>query len=235
MQTPKVILLGSALLLAGGLSAGGYFIGQGISHRNDSSREISVKGLSEKEVPASIAIWTIAYSASGNDLAEINQKLAGSTKTVQAFLKTSGFDGNDVAIQPPLIRDLSLDARDKDALPPTVRYIATQSVLLRTAKVDFVKPAVAAVSQLIAAGVELSGRNDPDYSFNRLNEIKPEMIAEATKNARTAAEQFSRDAATQLGSLRSAQQGWFQVESRDIATPERKIVRVVVDVVFEIK
>ena len=223
MFLAKLSSITSALLIAGGLGAGGYFIGHGISHRNDSSRGISVKGLSEKEVPASVAIWMIAYSSTGNDLAEINGKLANSTEAVRDFLKSSGFDEKDIAIQPPLVRDLSLNERDKDAEPLIARYSATQSVLLRTSKVDLVKPAVAAVSKLIAAGVELSGRN------------KPEMIAEATKNARIAAEQFSRDAATQLGGLRSAQQGWFQVESRDVATPERKIVRVVVEVEFEVK
>ena len=235
MFLAKLSSITSALLIAGGLGAGGYFIGHGISHRNDSSRGISVKGLSEKEVPASVAIWMIAYSSTGNDLAEINGKLANSTEAVRDFLKSSGFDEKDIAIQPPLVRDLSLNERDKDAEPLIARYSATQSVLLRTSKVDLVKPAVAAVSKLIAAGVELSGRNEPDYSFDRINEIKPEMIAEATKNARIAAEQFSRDAATQLGGLRSAQQGWFQVESRDVATPERKIVRVVVEVEFEVK
>jgi hypothetical protein len=74
----------------------------------------------------------------------------------------------------------------------------------------------------------------PEYIFNQLNDIKPGMIQEATKNARIAAEQFSRDSQTSLGSLRSATQGWFQVENRDAATPERKMVRVVVDVEYEV-
>jgi hypothetical protein len=67
-----------------------------------------------------------------------------------------------------------------------------------------------------------------------LNQIKPAMIEEATKNARIAAEQFSRDSQTTLGKLKSAAQGWFQVENRDAATPERKLVRVVVDVEYEV-
>ena len=86
----------------------------------------------------------------------------------------------------------------------------------------------------MVSGVLLSGKAEPNYIFNQLNEIKPGMIQEATKNARIAAEQFSRDSQTTLGKLRSATQGWFQVENRDAATPERKIVRVVVDVEYEI-
>jgi hypothetical protein len=86
----------------------------------------------------------------------------------------------------------------------------------------------------MVSGVLLSGKSEPNYIFNQVNEIKPGMIQEATKNARIAAEQFSRDSQTSLGKLRNASQGWFQVENRDAATPERKIVRVVVDVEYEI-
>jgi hypothetical protein len=127
-----------------------------------------------------------------------------------------------------------MEPREKDVPPPPARYDASQSVLLRTAKVDLIKPALASASNLMVSGVLLSGKSEPNYIFNQVNDIKPGMIQEATKNARIAAEQFSRDSQTSLGKLRNASQGWFQVENRDAATPERKIVRVVVDVEYEI-
>jgi hypothetical protein len=227
-------LLLPAALIALGLAAAGYFIGEGISGRKSGNRMISVKGLSEKEVPASVATWTIGYAANGNDLSEINKKLADSTKAVLAFLKEAGFTETDMSVQPPSLHDTSMDVREKDSPPPPERYRADQSVLLRTAKVDAIKPALASASNLMVSGVLLSGKAEPSYIFNQLNDIKPGMIQEATKNARIAAEQFSRDSQTSLGKLRNASQGWFQVENRDAATPERKIVRVVVDVEYEI-
>ena len=127
-----------------------------------------------------------------------------------------------------------MEQREKDVPPPPERYKAFQSVLLRTSKVDLIKPALASASSLMVSGVLLSGKSEPTYIFNELNNIKPEMIQEATKNARIAADQFSRDSQTTLGKLRNASQGWFQVENRDAATPERKVVRVVVDVEYEI-
>ena len=224
----------AALLVAIGLAAAGYFVGQGISERNAGRRIISVKGLSEREVPASVATWTIGYSANGNELSEINKKLADSTKAVVAFLKEAGFAEGDMAVQPPSLQDTTMEAREKDVPPPPERYKAYQSVLLRTSKVDLIKPALASASNLMISGVLLSGKSEPNYIFNQVNEIKPQMIEEATKNARIAAEQFSRDSQTTLGKLRNATQGWFQVENRDAATPERKVVRVVVDVEYEI-
>jgi hypothetical protein len=185
-------------------------------------------------VPASVATWSISYRATGNDLGAINRKLSESTKTVLAFLKSAGFEEKDMAVQPPALRDANMEPREKDVPPPPERFRAEQSVLLRTAKVDLIKPALASASTLMINGVLLSGGCQPNYIYNQLNEIKPTMIQEATRNARIAAEQFSRDSQTSLGKLRSASQGWFQVEDRDAATPERKLVRVVVDVDYEL-
>ncbi len=235
MTAPRLQFIIPSLLIAAGLAAGGHFIGKGIADRNSGRRNISVKGLSEKEVPSSIAIWNVGFQANGNELSEINQKLGDSTKAVIAFLKQAGFDEKEIAVQPPGLRDTSMEVRDKDTPPPPFRYTAQQSVLLRTNKVELVKPALASVSNLMMSGVLISGGSQPSYIFNQLNEIKPGMIQEATKNARIAAEQFSRDSGTVLGKLRSASQGWFQVENRDAATPERKIVRVVVDVEYELE
>ena len=235
MALTSPVTVFSALLLGLGVAAGGFFIGDGISGRNSSQRSVSVKGLSEKEVAASVAIWTVGYGVSGNDVAEINAKLQESTKAVVAFLTGAGFDEKEIAVQPPALRDTSMDTREKDAPAPLERYKASQSVLLRSSKVDLIKPALASASNMMMSGVILTGSSQPNYIFNQLNEIKPGMIQEATKNARIAADQFSRDSQTTLGKLRNASQGWFQVEDRDAATPERKTVRVVVEVEYEVQ
>jgi hypothetical protein len=234
MSSNRISHIPAAFLIAIGLAAAGFFIGEGISGRNSARRTISVKGLSEREVPASVATWTVGYSATGNELGAINKKLADDTKAVLAFLKGAGFEEADMAVQPPAVRDTSMDERGKDSPPPPERYSASQSVLLRTAKVDAIKPALASASNLMVSGVLLSGKAEPNYIYNQLNDIKPAMIQEATKNARIAAEQFSRDSQTTLGKLRNASQGWFKVDNRDDATPERKVVRVVVDVEYEV-
>ena len=239
MNTPgkfsRLTVVMAALLVGAGVAAGGFFVGKGISGRDTVQRVISVKGLAEKEVPASIATWEVGYNTSGNDLDSINKQLADDTEAVVAFLKAAGFDGKDLSVQPPELTDNLQVKRDKDDPVPPDRYSARQSVLLRTAKVDLIKPALAAASGLMTQGVHLSGGSAPNYIFNQVNEIKPGMIEEATKNARIAAEQFARDSQTELGRLRDASQGWFQVENRDNATPEMKVVRVFVNVQYELK
>jgi len=235
MQRPRCSFGCAACFLAIGLAAAGFFVGFGLMLRGQGHRLVAVKGLSEKEVPASIAVWNINYIATGNQLDDINKKLGDSTKAVVAFLKTAGFEDADIAVQPPSVHDTSLDSRDKDTTAPPERYSGSQSVLLRTSKIDAVKPALASASTLMGSGVLLTGGSQPNYIYNQINEIKPGMIEEATKNARVAAERFAQDSQTTLGKLHRATQGWFEVEDRDAATPERKTVRVVVDVEYELK
>ncbi len=230
MKSPPLL---AALFIATGIALGGYFVGQGILGHNKTSK-IAVKGLAEKEVPASIATWTLSFTASGNQLSEVDQTLGQSASTVQKFLKDAGFDEADIALQPPALRDYSMESRDKDAQPPATRFSASQSVLLRTRKVQAVKPAVSSTSSLIQKGVMLGNVGDPRFFFEDLNSVKPGMIEEATKNARLAGDQFARDSNTRLGKLLNATQGRFQIDDRDAATPERKIVRVIVEVEYEI-
>lgn len=234
MSAPSAWVL-SSILVAGGIGAGGYFIGHGISHRNDSAGTISVKGLSERDVPASIAIWSLSYQSVGNSLADINSALEKSTATVVAFLKERGFEDSEITVQPPSVRDHSFDTRQVDEPPPENRFDASQSVLLRTTKVDQVKPTLSATSALMQAGVFLNSGGKPDYIYNQINEIKPGMIEEATRNASIAGGQFARDSGIKLGKLKNASQGWFQVDDRDAATPEIKTVRVIVDVLYGIE
>ena len=225
-----------ALVLACGMAVAGSFIGKGIADRHSGQRLISVKGLAERSVPATLAIWNIGYQCSANDLAKLNEKLKSDTQSVRDFLiKKHGFAESEIAVQPPSVTDKSLIERERDAPAPAERYVGYQSILLRSARVDAVKTCQSDMSELLQRGVILNYRTAPTFSYHELNQIKPEMIQEATRNARIAAEQFSKDSQTSLGKLRNASQGWFQVEDRDEATPEQKVVRVVVEVQYEVE
>ena len=251
----------SSLLLALGIMGGGYFLGDGIAHRNDAERVVSVEGLSEKEVAASLGIWNMDLSAQANTLDDLEKKLNIDMANVSEFLKSKGFDSHEIFIQPPDVKDkhrnaefmasrskaqrqlqvfragmenASDDIASITAILDIPRYEATQSLVIRTAKVDKIKPVMASLVQLLGKGIEISS-NKPQFIYEKLNDIKPEMIAEATRNSRIAAENFARDSHSRLGGLVRASQGWFNVNNRDEATPEIKVVRVIVDVDYEVE
>src|SRR5690606_34429767 len=103
--------------------------------------------------------------------------------------------------------------------PVESRYILAQSLLVRSNDVAKVGEAAQRVGELVDAGIVLSSEGQPIsgavYLFTKLNDVKPEMIAEATASAREAAEQFARDAGSTVGPIRRASQGLFQILPRD--------------------
>jgi hypothetical protein len=114
------------------------------------------------------------------------------------------------------------------------RYVAEQTMTLRSAKITPVKVAMQQSGELIREGVALvrSYEYNTTFLYTALDTIKPAMIAEATKDARKAAEQFARDSGSRVGAIRNAQQGFFDIQDRDAFSPEIKKVRVVTTVQY---
>jgi hypothetical protein len=97
--------------------------------------------------------------------------------------------------------------------------------------VDKVRELMRRQTELMKQGIALVseeyGGNNIVYEFTELNKIKPEMVQEATKNARKTAEKFAEDSNSKLGSIRKASQGQITIENRDTNTPYIKNIRVV--------
>lgn len=191
---------------------------------------VTVKGLSEREVPANLVIWPVTFTLSEESLGTLQEKMAKSRAIIHAFLKESGFDAAEISNSPPNMREVRPSAKAKEDEPPQpMRYEATVTVLLRTGKVAVAKATLENCDKLVQQGILLSA-NRTQYLFTGLNEIKPAMIQEANKNARIAAEKFAGDSGSRIGRIRHALQGPFEVEDVDESSPDRKQVRVVTTV-----
>jgi hypothetical protein len=224
----------AALILALGIFAGGYFIGDGISRVRVGPRTVTVKGLAEREAAADIAVWPISFEMTASDLKELNTALNGRQAAILNFLGAAGFAAENISVSPPSITDLHSEYRGAASLPPE-RYKAEATITVRTDDVKLVKATMGKTSELIEKGVALSGerhRQSAEFIFTSLNEIKPGMIEEATKNARAAAQKFAEDSGSSLGGIRSAVQGQISITNRDGNTPEIKIVRVVTTIEY---
>lgn len=196
---------------------------------------VTVKGLSEREVPADLAVWPVTFTVLDNDLSKLLEQIQKSRTAVQTFLAAQGFDGNEISNAPPQIGDQAESTDDEKSSKPRFRYRATITVLLRSEKVSKVKTALEACDQLVQQGLVLTGGDysgRPQFLFNGLNKIKPEMIQEANRNARKAAEKFAEDSQSRIGAIKHAVQGPFEVNNVDSSSPDRKVVRVVTTVDF---
>ncbi len=216
------------LLLAAGLALGGYLTGVGVGRVRSAERHVIVKGLAEREVPADLSIWPLVFNTTGNELGELHARLDRDTETIIRFLSARGFAPEEISRSAPRVTDfVAQGAYGSDR--PVDRYGVEGTVTLRSARVDAVQEAMQASAELVKQGVTLirSYEAGPLFLFTGLESIKPEMIAEATLDARRAAEQFAKDSGSRVGAIRSAQQGYFTIEDRDRYSPATKKIRVV--------
>jgi len=230
----SAVLLLSSLLLAGGLVAGGYYTGDGLLRAKMADRYVTMRGLSERDVQADLATWTLVYSAQGHELAAVQAAVRENTTRIREFFQDVGFPADAVSAEGVGVSQWFDNGRGMDNV--TVR----QRMQLRTTDVPKAKQAFARQFELVERGIPLEEGSGITYSFTKLDEIKPTMIAEATKDARRGAEQFALDSGSQVGAIRNATQGYFSIGPRDgergsqQESPEQK-VRVVTTVEFYLR
>lgn len=225
-------------VLVGAISflLGCFVLSFGLKGIGAKPRTVSVRGLAEREVDADMAVWKLTFSVGGNDLVALKQEVLEQTKIVEAFLKEHGLEERDYSILAPEITDSSMNPYQDASRKVVYQYISKNNILVRSSKVNAVKNASSDTLELIGKGVSVSNNYDNyvNYEFNGLNEIKPEMIALATENARLAAEQFARDSGSKVGKIMNATQGLFSIENAAIGLEEKKNVRVVTTVVYSL-
>ncbi len=223
--------LGAAAVIAVGLFAAGAAVSFGLVRMRDSGRTVVVRGLAEREVDADLAVWPVTFSAASDSLDELRRDVAAKSEAVSAFLAKAGIAETDITRTPPTVRDSRAELYGSQEAR-TYRYVAQATVLARSKNVAAVLAAMERSLELVGEGVAVSKDYEfrPQFVFTALNAIKLEMIAEATGNARGAAEQFARDSGSRVGKIRNASQGLFTIEDADPSLPQRKIVRVVTTV-----
>lgn len=198
---------GAAGILAVGMIAGGYLLGNGLLRAKDAERAVTVRGLAERDVTADLATWTISYSTTSTDIGAAQAKVREDTATIEGFFKELGFPAD--ALQPT---GANVTSFTTDGV---TSYTVRQRLALRTTDVDRAQKAVARQFDLVSRGVFLEEGSGMAYTFTKLNDIKPAMVAEATKDARAAAQQFAKDSDSRVGKIRDATQGYFEVAARD--------------------
>lgn len=211
------------------------FISRAIGEFGSPDRFVEVKGLAEREVAANLAIWPINYSLTGTSLEELRQRLDRADESVIAFLKLNGFSDAEITRSPPRVTDRWLNTYDNQR--PDERYAAERTLTLRTDQVESARTAMSDAAELISQGVPLTPNwgSAAEFLFTALDEIKPEMIAEATADARRAANQFAEDSGSRVGAIRTARQGYFTIAERDPSSPHVKLVRVVTTIDYDLE
>jgi hypothetical protein len=241
------VIVGVSLLV--GIALGGYFAGKGGTRFKSDIRTVTVKGLVEKEVKADQAVWVLRFRRAGENIKDVHLKTSSDRDAAIAFLKNQGFKDEDISRQPARTIDKLASDYGQSQVNERLRYVVTTSLRVTTSNIDLVIKALGATEELLKSGVLLDGQQgegaaNPRYGVTTFNALRPQLLAEATKNARLTAQQFASDSGAQVGKIRSANQGSIQIFGSDgndesgsytpTSTPLKKI-RVVSTFEFELK
>ncbi len=225
----------AAVIVAVGICIAGFFISNTLYKAKTLDRYVTVKGLSEMEVKADLAVWPIQITISSNDLVQLEKDISMQSEVLKGFFLEQGFREDEVSTGPPNIQDTRANYYGGGNNYNQARYITVVDFTVRTSDIPKLHEAVSKIPSIISRGIIIGSKNpwkQIEYSFTRLNEIKPKMIEEATKNAREVAEKFSKDSNSKVGKIRNASQGLFSITDKDVNTGYEKIVRVVSTVQF---
>lgn len=231
MQSQRNIM--SSLFLGGllciGLIAMGALLAEGMLKFRGMDRSVVVKGLSEREVPADVAIWPLRFTEVGNDLPALYTTLDEQSTHITQFLHEQGFGAEEISVSQPSLVDRQAQGYN-EATVNQGRYTGAMTVTVYSHQIDKVRAAMSQIGQLGQSGIALTGQDygsQTQFLFTDLNRLKPEMIAEATQNARQVASKFAQDSQSRLGKIKHASQGQFSITDRDSNTPYIKKVRIV--------
>lgn len=230
-------IIAGSILLSIGIALAGWFISSGYVDAQTEERYVTVKGVSERDVKADIAIWPMRTVSADNKLSAAQQSMRNDRKTVREFLMDHGISSDNIELQDLKVTDKTAQTYQSESY--TNRFILEQTLMVRSTNVEKIEKASQHVGQLVKKGVILNNKysgSGPTYLFDRLSELKPDMIAEATKNARESAEQFAHDSGSELNGIRNANQGVFVILARDKAPQlnEKKQVNKTIRVVSTI-
>ena len=204
------------VIIALGLLFVGFFPGYYYYHSKFNYNAVTVKGLAEQDVEADLAIWDIKYVATGNNLIETKNNLEKQTIAIIEFLHNNGFTDAEIEMGGVETNDLMANPyRGNDTI--TSRFILTKSVTVRSNQVRNVAETYTKSSELINSGIVFENQygSPISYIFTKLNDIKPQMLEMATKNARQAALEFAKSSESKVGKIHSANQGVFSILPRD--------------------
>lgn len=225
IKNNKFFFISLAIIIFSVLISVAFFI----SAKNFSKQGsyVEVKGLSEKIVKADTAIWTLSFEIKSNNIDTLYSDIEKNIKTVKAFLTEKGFEAGEINVAPVNIYQDTYN----NAL---FRYNSTNQVSVYTKKVDLAKSSSNETLLLVKNGVVLN-QNNISFEFSDINSIKPEMLADAIKNARDTASQFALNSGSSVGSVTRGNQGVFDITEKDPGSPEYKKIRLVSTLRFLLK
>lgn len=233
MKQSRII---EACIVAAAVVIFGLLFKAGLDNFTNRDRKVTVKGLSEIEVPADQVTWSITTVETGNDLQQVYANSSAKIGKISKFLTDNGIASSDISVGTPLVTDNEADRWSADRIPYRFKIKTVLSV--NSSEVDKVRGLISRQGELLQQGIAIINNeySEPvSYSYVSFQEMKPRMMEEAIANAQATAKQFARNSGSRLGKILSADQGQFSINSKDENNPQIKKLRVVTTITYQLK
>jgi hypothetical protein len=233
MKQNKII---EACIVAAAIVVFGLLLKAGLDNFTNKDRRVTVKGLSEIEVPADQVTWSITTAETGNDLQQVYANSSSVIRKITKFLTSNGIAAEDINVGTPIVTDNETDRWNADRIP--FRFKIKTVLSVNSKEVDKVRGLISRQGELLSQGIAIinSEYSEPvSYSFVSFQEMKPRMMEEAIANAQMTAQQFAKNSGSKLGKIISADQGQFSINSKDENNPQIKKLRVVTTITYQLK
>jgi uncharacterized protein len=232
----RLPLLGGLALLAIAFVIGSFAIAHGIRDKNRND-VISVTGSAKKRIASDYLVWTLSVASEQRSASGAARELAGWTGRIRSFLRGAGVDDEEVTVQPISTETVSRKGRVSS-------FRLTRSFEIRSPRVSVLTDVADRSSRLLGEGVPLQA-DPPQYVYTKLPALRPQLLAQATRDARSRARVIVDATGSHLGKLRRVSVGVFQITSPNSTEVEdygvydtstlQKDVTAVVNVTFALK
>lgn len=223
-----------SIAIVTGLALLGFFVSKGLTKIANQEQYVTVKGLAERDVLANKVVWPLPYKCVSNNMQQLYEDIEKNRNIILSFIKGSGITDEEIIISAPAVTDRLAQSYIPDNIK--FRYQAEAVITVISPQVEKVIELMGKQIELMKDGVIISDEYNyhPQFEYTALNDIKPAMVEEATRNARAVAQKFAEDSDCKLGNIRQATQGQFSITS-DETTPQIKNIRVVTTVKYALE
>lgn len=236
LRSSQVIILG--VCIAGATIVSSLILSRGFVRIMQLTREqINVTGAANRPITSDYVVWRASFNVRDDDLARGYQRLSADLEKVKTYLARRAVKPEEIVVPQVMTEQLYKKDQYGNDTNEFISYRLTQVIEVRSEAVLHIGEVSRAATELINDGVQLTS-GAPEYFYRPLDELKVEMLALATENAKLRAEKMAAATGNQIGPIRSAKMGVFQITPvnstdvsdwgiNDTSSLEKKVTAVV--------
>lgn len=205
--------LSIAIVASIGLFLASISLGIAFYKTKKPTKTVSVVGLAEKDFTSDLIVWELNLNAQDMDMKQAYTTIKEQSAVVREFLKNKNIKDSEVDFK-KISTSKETQYRWDEANSRSVEifngYNAHQTIRIESKDIAKIEKLVREISELYDQNIQISSY-EPEYYYTKLADLKIEMLAEASKDARNRAETITKNAGSKLGKLKSANMGVFQI------------------------